>query len=277
MTPAAAIDLAAHGYAVFPCRADKRPACPHGFKDAVIDLDKVRCLWFRHPGPLIGVPTGAVSGLFVLDIDCGEGKKNSDDAADWLDRYALYLPETRRHGTATSGQHFLFRHHEGLRNTESDLWPGVDTRAEGGYFIWWPARMGALADVGEHPIAELPQWLLDKLLLIEKRRTPEPKPSPSITSIQSYFRSSDRGDGSALIKARVEGIVMAMATTPEGQRNRMLFWSLCRLREMLDARKLSAFECNSALRALHGAARRAGLADDEITSRIHRVMRSAAA
>ena len=57
------------GLPVFPCRVDKRPACPHGFKDAAISAQAIRELWQRWPGPLIGVPTGVPSGLFVLDVD----------------------------------------------------------------------------------------------------------------------------------------------------------------------------------------------------------------
>lgn len=56
-------------WSVFPCRNDKRPACPHGFKDAVSEPGAVADLWRRFPGPLIGVATGLMSGLFVLDLD----------------------------------------------------------------------------------------------------------------------------------------------------------------------------------------------------------------
>ncbi len=55
------------GLPVFPCRAEnKRPATPHGFKDASRDPTIIARL-FRHPdAALIGIPTGEASGLSVL-------------------------------------------------------------------------------------------------------------------------------------------------------------------------------------------------------------------
>jgi hypothetical protein len=55
------------GLPVFPCLPCKRPATPHGFKDATSDPDCI-CRFDWHDR-LIGVPTGQVSGLAVLDVD----------------------------------------------------------------------------------------------------------------------------------------------------------------------------------------------------------------
>lgn len=38
---------------VFPVRADKRPACPHGLRDATSDPAGIRELWRCWPGPLV--------------------------------------------------------------------------------------------------------------------------------------------------------------------------------------------------------------------------------
>src|SRR5690242_6822794 len=64
-----ALRLAAAGLEVFPCAVTKAPVCPTGFKAATVNHDDILALWRRHPGPLIGVRTGAGSGLDVLDID----------------------------------------------------------------------------------------------------------------------------------------------------------------------------------------------------------------
>jgi hypothetical protein len=77
------------GLPVFPCRADKRPTCPDGFKGAVRDPDAIRALWRRHPGELVGVPTGAASGIDACDID------PRHDGDRWLAVHRDRLPPTR--------------------------------------------------------------------------------------------------------------------------------------------------------------------------------------
>lgn len=68
--PAAARDLAAAGLPVFPCApGGKRPLVKRGFYDATTDPDQIGAWWERHPQANIAVPTGAPSGVVVVDID----------------------------------------------------------------------------------------------------------------------------------------------------------------------------------------------------------------
>src|SRR5262245_38014924 len=153
---AEALKLAGTGIPCFPCRASKRPACPHGFKEATINPDELRQLWRRSPGVLVGVPTGEQSGIFVLDIDSAR----HSEAAVWLSHCASHLPDTRRHRTRSGGLHFLFQHHVGLKSSVSRLAVGVDTRGSGGFIIWWPAHLGLTADHHFAPLAPVPDWLI---------------------------------------------------------------------------------------------------------------------
>src|SRR5690348_12252804 len=94
-----ALRLAGRGLPCFPCKADKTPSCPRGFKAATRDPASLRALWKLYPGVLIGVPTGAASGLFCIDLDTGK----HDEASEWLDTNIARLPETRRHQTKSGG------------------------------------------------------------------------------------------------------------------------------------------------------------------------------
>lgn len=145
-----AIRLSAR-FPVFPLRADKKPACKHGFLDATQSPADIVELWGNSNAPLIGIPTGEKSGISVLDID----PRHGGDL--WLEESIDSLPITRTHKTGSGGKHFLFRHIAGIKNSESKIAPGVDTRGQGGYCVWWPA---AGLDVENASILEdWPKWL----------------------------------------------------------------------------------------------------------------------
>jgi hypothetical protein len=236
---------------VFPCNADKSPTTPNGFKNATADPDGIRQLWRDHPGPLIGVPTGEISGLFVLDIDSAR----HEEANDWLERHSPYLPETRRHQTKSGGLHFLFKHPGGLRNSQSKLAPGVDTRGEGGYIIWWPLCLGLCAGHNFRPIAPLPDWLLAALL---------PPPIPS----KVKFLNPTFGDPVGQPRAAVQGVLNAVASAREGNRNSILYWGACCIRDMIANRQIGSSEGAVSFYALTSVATHLGLSQREIARTI---------
>jgi len=63
-----ALQLAAKGKYVFPCRPrGKEPLTSHGFKDATTDPEQIRRWWSEHPDANLGLATGLLSRLVVLD------------------------------------------------------------------------------------------------------------------------------------------------------------------------------------------------------------------
>ena len=150
-----ATELAERGISVFPCNSDKSPATNNGFKDASNDKAKIDN-WFGDTDHLVGVPTGPVNNLFVIDID--------PDGQEWLVDHFLKLPQIRVHSTRR-GQHILYKYPENGergRSTAGKIAKGVDTRGAGGYVIWWPAEgfdeSGSLDEI-DYP----PEWILNKL------------------------------------------------------------------------------------------------------------------
>jgi hypothetical protein len=205
-----ALPLARGGLPVFPCRANKAPACPHGFKDAVTEPGAVTELFTAYPGALIGVPTGVASGFFVVDVDSARYAT----AAAWYEENASRLL-TRSHRTRSGGLHLVYKH-AGHRGTASKLARGVDTRGEGSLVIWWPAHV-AQDEAAEKPVADLPQWLISALA------------PPRATRPRSSWNGGD---------ITLRGVIRTVAHAPQGQRNALLFWGTCRVGEAVRERVL---------------------------------------
>src|SRR4051794_36967936 len=147
----AALKIAAKGKPVFPCKPNKRPYTPNGFKDATTHPARVNAYWNRHQGAKIGMPTGTASGVFVIDVD----------RLDALGELPRELPETLTIRTASGGLHFYFNHVAGITNQRGRLPAGIDVRGDGGYAIVAPSEGYTV----EHraPIADAPDWLLETL------------------------------------------------------------------------------------------------------------------
>jgi len=133
-----ALAYSRRGWAVFPLRPKtKKPATKHGFKDASTDADAIRKWWTRNPDYNVAIATGAVSGLFVLDIDPRHGGD-----ATWADLVEEYGPPPRTPTVRTGGggTHYLFRHPgEFVASRQNALGPGVDVKGDGGYVVAAPS------------------------------------------------------------------------------------------------------------------------------------------
>jgi hypothetical protein len=130
----AALGLARRGLAVFPLRpGTKEPMTKNGFKSATKDSSKVADWWRMHPEANVGVATGRVSGIVVVDVD------DVDALVGLVDRLGP-LPQTLAVRTPRGGMHFWLRD-EGRRFACSvgKLAPGIDVRGDGGYVVAPPS------------------------------------------------------------------------------------------------------------------------------------------
>ena len=107
----------------------KHPATPNGLKDASKDIEQVKTLWKGRKALNPGIATGAISGIFVIDIDSSDGK----DAL--LTHLGVNtLPETLTVKTA-KGWHLYFKHPGEPVITKTNIMPSVDVRGDGGYVV----------------------------------------------------------------------------------------------------------------------------------------------
>lgn len=147
------------GFSVFPV--------PHGSKQPVIKWKAYQTVrasleavarWNATQSN-VGIATGTVSGLVVLDLD-------SDAAIAEAERRGLPDTITVRTG---KGRHVYFRHPGGTIGNRAGIFPGADIRGDGGYVV----GAGSTHPSGsiyawENPpglfdLADAPAWLLDML------------------------------------------------------------------------------------------------------------------
>ncbi|HKD27375.1 MAG TPA: bifunctional DNA primase/polymerase [Xanthobacteraceae bacterium] len=101
----------------------------HGHLDATYDLAAAQELFARaQRWNIIGMPTGEVSGIDIIDTDL-----QHESARDWLARNPL--PITPIQHTPQGGRHYLFKHRPGQRNTTATPVKGIDVRGDGS-FVW---------------------------------------------------------------------------------------------------------------------------------------------
>lgn len=166
---------------------------PNGLKDATRDPDTITRWWTAYPLANIGLPTGAGTGLAVLDVDSA-GKQGEDSLAALLDQYGP-LPETVMALTGGGGMHYLFAHPGNgikIRNSVETLGKGLDVRGDGGYIIVAPSRhlsgrtyeWEASSHPKDVPLAPLPAWLLERII-----DTPRPAPTPQGSGHRGLFSS----------------------------------------------------------------------------------------
>jgi hypothetical protein len=160
-----ALALARRGLHVFPCLPrDKRPACPHGLKEATADTEIITQWWEARPECNVAVATGTISGVFAVDIDGADGELELRR----LEAEHGPLPTTVEVITG-NGRHCYFKIPEmPMRNSASKIAAGIDIRASGGYCITPPSvhpsgRRYHWSVDSAGAFAEAPDWLIARI------------------------------------------------------------------------------------------------------------------
>ncbi len=126
------------GWSIIPVRpGDKRPLVRwEEFQHRHATEEEARG-WFRtSPGAGVGIVTGAISGLVVIDVDLRHG---GDAGLEKLEQEHGRLPTTVECRTGGGGRHLYVAHPGGLIRNKVGLAPGVDLRGDGGYVVAPPS------------------------------------------------------------------------------------------------------------------------------------------
>lgn len=163
----AAFALLARGWSVIPVEArGKRPIAPWLEYQSRLATEKEVEAWFGgRRNPNLGIVTGALSNLVVLDIDARHGGSQS---LALLELEHGTLPDTVEAQTGGGGRHIYFVHPGGVVHNRAGLAAGIDFRGDAGCVVappslhpsgrryqWVPRRSPQ-----EIALAALPAWLL---------------------------------------------------------------------------------------------------------------------
>ena len=168
----AALAWAAKGKPVFPCMPQKkRPYTRNGLHDATTDTMLIDEWWTQWPDAWIGMPTGKPSGIVATDLDLNPGIDGRDA---WHDLQVMHgqCPDTLEVLTPSGGAHYWWRWPGfPIKNSASQLGPGVDIRGDGGYIIVPPSPGYEREAESQAAPAEMPQWLIDLTVARQELRT----------------------------------------------------------------------------------------------------------
>src|SRR5699024_6472601 len=139
----------------------------------------------------LGLVTGKISGILVLDIDMKNGK-NGFKSIKGKD-----LPITTTAKTKNNGIHYYFKlPKNNTYQSKANIFNGVDIRCEGG-FVVMPGTKGYEWDIpftSVEDLAEIPEWLINELQEHQtkkvKKSTSEKPPKPVKTTNKKPSKSS---------------------------------------------------------------------------------------
>lgn len=149
----AALGYCQKGYSVIPVGPDKRPLISwkdHQEKKAT--MDEVIGWWKTFPDALIGIVTGPISDLTVIDVEEGGD-------------FGVVTEETFTVKTGGGGRHFFFKYDSDF-NTGARILPLTDVRSKGGYVVAAPSvsQKGAYEVLKDVDVVKMTDETKTKLL-----------------------------------------------------------------------------------------------------------------
>lgn len=159
------------GFSIIPCNEKKLPLIPwKPFQERRATIEEVN-QWFKKFGsPNIGIVTGKLSNLSVIDADSEGGIEEVESHLSDSIEYIIA-------STPNSGKHFYFCFIEGL-TTKTNAFDKVDVRTEGGFVVAPPSINGngkgwewLGSKIQKEKLVQVPENLFNALIKRNAKRT----------------------------------------------------------------------------------------------------------
>jgi hypothetical protein len=228
----AALAYAARGWSVLPIEPrGKRPLVAWlELQQRIAEADEIEAWFERWPEANVGIVTGRISGLVVIDVDIAHGGTAS--LAD-LERERGALPPTVEAVTGGGGRHLYFAQPPQILRNRVGMRPGIDLRGEGGCVVappsvhpsgrryaWLPGRAP-----GQIAMAPLPAVFVDG--------APAHPGRPLVHWRRLVRDGVTEGERNSTI-ASLTGHLLWHGVDPEIALEMMLAWNRSRCRPPLD-------------------------------------------
>jgi hypothetical protein len=197
----AALAFAKQGYKIFPVppntkksyvRRDARSGSGESW-GMTNDPTLIKKYWERWPEAGIGLPTGWVNKIIVIETDNPKGHKDlevdGEVSLQAVEKRLGTLPKTKMAESPSGSKHRIHAHpgkHLRIKNSASEIGPGIDVRGDGGMVVAPPSirKDGVYRWINKLPIVGLPEKWISELT--------EEKPDRIITPLPADANWAER-------------------------------------------------------------------------------------
>lgn len=177
-----ALAYLAKGYSVIPVGTDKRPLVIwKEFQTRRASVDELVTWWTTNPDAQIGIVTGQISDLTVIDVE-------SDGD------FSIVPDKTFTVETGGKGRHYFFKYEKEFKNAVR-VFPSVDVRSEGGYVVAAGSETakGAYSVILDVEVREMSSETKMKFLAQNKASKAGPLPWYASSGQSAYPKISTSG------------------------------------------------------------------------------------
>lgn len=192
----AALGYLQKGKSVMPLKKDKRPLLPEWrqYQTQYPTEDEVKEWWTKYPDANIGLITGKISGITVIDIDTQHGGTTDG------------LPLTLASRTGNGGWHFFYKYEEGI-TVGAGIRQGIDVRGDGGYIVAPPSITEYTDKDGQKKGGEYEFVIVEELAPFPTDIFPLQKPKIEWEKLLSGVSQGERNMTAARIAGKLIGVL----------------------------------------------------------------------